>query len=232
MRGLKSLRGLLAERKNKLLVLLIACVVALGATKSYEHSHKRGAEYILDSVVIIESSGRLSGSGVVLDGGRYVLTVNHVIDGMVSGGQEIVVGYRDGEKTLARLVKRNRHFDIALLEVENRHAPGLRLASENTVPVGARVRAFGHPYGITWMVSDGIISRKSYFPPNSNGNQFVIWTTAWIEGGSSGGPLVNENGEIVGLVEAFMNPRGIILGAQHLNLCVSGSEIIRFLGSP
>ena len=232
MRILQGIRGLLNERKNKLLVLLAVSAVTLGTLKTYEHSRKRDAEHILDSVVVVETDGRLSGSGVVLSGGRYVLTVNHVIDGMVEKGRPIVVRYRDGNWAMARLVKRNRHFDIALLEVRTPHAEGLSLVSEDDLRVGAHVRAFGHPFGITWMVSDGIVSRKSYFPPNEKGYEFVIWTTAWIEGGSSGGPLVNDNGEIVGLVEAFMNPRSLMLGAQHLNLCVSGSEILRFLGSP
>jgi S1-C subfamily serine protease len=205
-------------------------LLAIGALKVKERS-RTSADYLMQSVVAIGQPGFASGGGVVLEGGRYVLTVNHVIEGMVNKRQGIVITYRDGSTTDAAVVKRNRHFDIALLEVERPQAPGLKLANGDDIRIGDHVRAFGHPFRITWMVSDGIVSRMSYFPPGVDGRMFVIWTTAWIESGNSGGPLVNDRGEVVGLIMAYANPRGILLGAQHLNLCVSGSEIHRFLNN-
>jgi len=230
MRGLlENLRIVLGKRQTCLTALTIAIVVILAAPKAYERFHRPDAEKILQSVVVVESDGKLFGSGAVLHGGHYVLTVNHVIEVILKAKKPIVIRLRNGTRLVASLVKRNRHFDIALLELPQDVVGGLKVISESGLKQGDKVRAFGHPFGFTWMVSEGIVSKKSYFPPDEDGEEFVVWTTAWIEGGSSGGPLVNNNGEIVGLVMAFSNPRGLKLGAQHLNLCVSGSEILRFL---
>lgn len=233
MRGHWSLRAALGKRQNRLVAIMAIYIASLGTLKIYEHSNRTDADAVLKNVVAIgEASGKLYGSGVVMDGGEYVLTVNHVVEGMLNEKHAVLVTYRDGSSDVATVIRRNSHFDIALLRMHYAHENGLRLVSDKTVHQGDHVRAAGHPFGITWMITDGIISKKSYFPPNSSGDMFVLWTTAFIEGGNSGGPLVNDNGEIVGLVMAFMNPRGAIIGASHLNLCVSGSEILRFLENP
>jgi S1-C subfamily serine protease len=234
MRDDWSLRAILEKRQNMLMALSVLAICAgLATTNIYERSLRPDAKQIIDSVVSIGGAdGRMHGSGVVMEGGRYVLTVNHVIDEQAMLNQPILVTYRDGERVVAQLMRRNRHFDIALLRLPSRHVKGLRLVSDAGVKQGDRVRAIGHPFGIMWMLTDGIISKKSYFPPNPSGDAFVLWMTAPIESGNSGGPLVNENGEIIGLVMAFVNPRGVILGATHFNICVSGSEIIRFLENP
>lgn len=223
-------RAALDANPKRLIALLMVGLLAIGALKVNERS-RTSADYLMNSVVAIGQPDRVYGGGVVLEGGRYVLTVNHVIEDMVKKNKDIVITYRDGSTTNAAVVKRNRHFDIALLEVQRPNAPGLRLAGEHDISIGEHVRTLGHPFAITWMVSDGIVSRLSYFPPDVDGNRFVVWTTAWIEGGNSGGPLVNDRGEVVGLVMSYVNPRGTALGAQHINLCVSSSEIHRFLNN-
>jgi S1-C subfamily serine protease len=231
MRGhLDSLRAILSSRQSRLTATLIVCLTALGTQKTYEHLNRRSAEHILDSVVAIEDAkGRIIGGGAVINDGRYIITVNHVVDHFVRSKKPLIVRYRNGETAHAEIIRRNKNFDIALLKLQRRRYGGLRIKDDKQVRIGAKVRAFGHPFGIPWLISDGIVSKKSYFPPNEDGRMFVIWTTAWIEQGNSGGPLVSEDGEIIGLVMAFMNPRSPILGAQHINLCVSGSEILRFL---
>jgi S1-C subfamily serine protease len=228
----KGLRSILAKRQNRLATLLAICIMALGAQKISERSHRGDAEQLLDSVIAIQyANGFVVGSGVVIDDGRYAITVYHVVDDFIDDNKPIMVRYHDGRIVEAHAIKCNKHFDIALLELPYRAVPGLNVISDREVRQGDHVRALGHPFGITWMVSDGVVSRKSYFPPNKDGKEFVIWTTAWIEGGSSGGPLVNDRGNIVGLVMSFLNLHGVKYGAQHLNLCVSGSEILRFLES-
>lgn len=228
VRGMDRLRAHWTGRSKALTLLLALTMAGAMALKMREGS--RGAEAMLDNVVVIEeANGRLYGAGFVMQGGGYVLTVNHVIEDMVKGHRPIWIRYRDGYRVQAGLVKRNRHFDIALLILPNRHVRGLEIMRDSYAHVGDPVYAIGHPYGIVWMMTEGIVSKKSYFPPDENGESFVIWTSAWIEGGDSGGPLVTKSGKVIGLIQAFINPRGTQLGAQHLNICVSSSEIMRFL---
>lgn len=210
----------------------VTCFALLGTLHIKQRSHQRSAGYIMKSVVTIGVGNFVSGGGVVLKGGRYILTVNHVTENMMA--KTIIVTYRDGMRTKAKVVRRNKHFDIAVLRVEdiNINVPGLSIADPSSIKLGDKVRTFGHPHGLVWMLSEGIVSRKSYFPIGSEGKKFLIWTTAWIERGNSGGPLVNEDGEIVGLVMAMVAPYGSTYGAKHLNLCVSASEIRRFLDNP
>lgn len=217
--------------RMKTLMVLLGISVTMASVHLAHELGNPGAEGILDNVVAIEADGKIIGSGVVLSGGKYALTVNHVIDWHIENEQPVMVLYRDGTEVEAVIVKRNVNFDIALLLLPSRHARGLELASETSISVGEKVYAAGHPFGIPWIISQGIVSKKSYFPPNSDGRMFVIWTTAWIESGNSGGPLVTEGGKVIGLVMAYLNPRSPMLGAQHLNICVSSSEIIRFIES-
>ena len=206
-------------------ILLALCI------RNYEKP-ARDMEFAVSSVVSVEDeSGCVSGSGFILEGGEYAITAYHVVDDYAKKGKEILLRRKHRMADEVTMVKFNRHFDIALLKFKRKQPRGLRVVSETTMRQGDRVYAIGHPYGITWMVTEGIITRMAYWPPNPNGSQYMVWTDAWIENGSSGGPLINSNGDVVGLVVAFANPK--IAGfASHLNLCIAGSEMLRFLDEP
>ena len=233
MRRQGGLRSCWTRRQKILGIALMAAITAFGVDRGYEYRRSHDAEHILNSVVmVVDENGETVGSGAILHDGLHVITVNHVIEKSIDNNKAIWVRYRNGEILRAKLVKRNRHFDIALLEMPKKSKDGLDIKSERLSNMGDGVITVGHPFGIPWMMSEGIISKKSYYPPGPDARIFVIWTTAWIESGNSGGPLISRDGKIIGLVMAYVNPRGVFLGAQHLNICVSGSEIIRFLEAP
>ncbi|MCU0353088.1 MAG: trypsin-like peptidase domain-containing protein, partial [Cytophagales bacterium] len=135
-----------------------------------------------------------SGSGVVFTPDGYIVTNNHVIDGATS--IEVVQGKRSYK---ARMVGTDPSTDIAVLKVEGKNLPAVKLGRSRDVQVGEWVLAVGNPFNLTSTVTAGIVSAKgrnigilgSQFPIES-----FIQTDAAINPGNSGGALVNIRGEL------------------------------------
>ena len=115
---------------------------------------------------------------------------------------------------------------VALVDADI-EAEGLLVADEALDGVGSRVWAVGHTYGMPWMISDGIVSKIRYWPPNEFGTRYMVMTTAWVAGGNSGGPLFDAKGRVIGMVLAFFSKD--TQASQHITICLAGSEMLRFL---
>jgi serine protease Do len=139
---------------------------------------------------------RATGSGFVIDPAGLVVTNAHVVEGATN----VQVRLHDGRRFTAKVVGRDTRVDIALLKIDN--ASGLvvlPLGDSNRLRVGEFVLALGHPFGLEYSVSFGIVSRKgSPLTVAAPGFDF-IQTDAAINPGNSGGPLVNMAGEVVGI---------------------------------
>ncbi|HEY2716925.1 MAG TPA: trypsin-like peptidase domain-containing protein [Solirubrobacterales bacterium] len=156
-----------------------------------------------DGVAFIESrqaEGVASGSGIVLDSEGHVLTNNHVVE----GGSEISVKLEsEGTAYPATVVGTEPNSDLALLRVE---APAsklhpLKLGNSSEVEVGDPVVAIGNPFDLERTVTSGIVSalQREIQAPNGNAIDNVIQTDAAINPGNSGGPLINADGEVIGI---------------------------------
>jgi S1-C subfamily serine protease len=147
-----------------------------------------------------ESGGTATGSGFVIDSEGHILTNNHVIEG--AGTVEVKLG--DSEKKYeAEVVGTDPGTDIALLEVE---APAkelhpLTLGHSGEVEVGDPVVAIGNPFGLDRTVTSGIVSalQRQIQAPNGFSINHVIQTDAAINPGNSGGPLIDSQGEVIGI---------------------------------
>ncbi|WP_049926519.1 S1C family serine protease [Halopiger goleimassiliensis] len=153
----------------------------------------------IDDLFLEEGQGQ--GSGFLYDE-SHVVTNEHV----VAGGEEVDLQYITGDWTNTRLVGRDRYSDLAVLEVD--HVPDgatpLTLASERPV-VGQQVLAIGNPYGLEGSMSQGIVGGvdRTIAAPNRNFSYpNVVQTDAAVNPGNSGGPLVDMDGEVVGIVHA------------------------------
>lgn len=139
------------------------------------------------------------GSGFVFRKDGYILTNHHV----VRDARRIRVTLLDGSGLDAELVGTDQNTDVAVLKIEQDTAlPVLPLADSSTVRVGQFAIAIGNPFGLDYTVTTGIVSGKgrSIF----GGFSFIryqdfIQTDAWINTGSSGGPLLNIHGEVIGI---------------------------------
>jgi serine protease Do len=150
------------------------------------------------------------GSGFVIDGKEgLVVTNNHVID----GADEITISFTDGSKLVAeKVLGRDTKTDLALLKVTpKRPLAQVTFGSSSKLKVGDWVIAIGNPFGLGGSVSVGIISAKQRDINNGPYDDF-LQTDAAINKGNSGGPLINMDGEVVGVNTAIISPTGVSIG--------------------
>jgi S1-C subfamily serine protease len=170
------------------------------------------AARVLPSVVMIKvAGGQGTGSGFIIGGG-YVITDNHVVtlDGQVRHASLQVV-FNNGRSVPARLIGADPFSDIAVIRPRVAgHLPALSLGNSAGVEVGDPVVAFGSPLGLAGTVTSGIVSAL-HRPVRPDGVQgaaaeaFInaIQTDAPINPGNSGGPLVNGQGQVIGVNAAI-----------------------------
>jgi S1-C subfamily serine protease len=166
------------------------------------------------SVVLIETEQALggktegaSGSGVVLDQQGDILTSLHV----VQGADKINVMFADGNTAAGTIVTREPEKDIAVLNVDAspQELVPATMGDPNSLQVGDEAIVVGNPFGLIDSTSDGVISglNRTFKLPNTNQTVGgLIQFDAAVNPGNSGGPLLNRNGEVVGIVTALANP--------------------------
>nr|WP_229779158.1 DegQ family serine endoprotease [Pseudomonas matsuisoli] len=147
------------------------------------------------------------GSGFIISDDGYVLTNNHV----VADADEIMVRLPDRSELEAKLIGADPRTDVALLKVEGKNLPTVKLGDSNALKVGAWVLAIGSPFGFDHSVTTGIVSAKGRSLPNENYVPF-IQTDVAINPGNSGGPLFNLDGEVVGINSQIFTRSGGFMG--------------------
>jgi serine protease Do len=137
-----------------------------------------------------------SGSGFVVDKNGYIITNNHVVD----SADVIRVSIPNDEREYkARLIGRDEETDMAVIKIDaGRPLQAIRIGNSDAVQVGDWAVAIGAPFGLETTVTAGIISAKGR-DIGSRQFQHFIQTDAAINPGNSGGPLLNANGEVVGI---------------------------------
>jgi S1-C subfamily serine protease len=171
-------------------------------------------QVIQPSLVLIETSGASTGddtggvgSGVVVTTEGDILTSLHV----VSGASAIRLTFADGSQSPAEVVVAQPENDIAVLRASQ---PPLRLVpatlgNPNAMRIGDEAFVVGHPLGLYGSMSSGVISGfdRSFQPPGSDRTlDGLIQIDAAVNPGNSGGPLLNRDGQVVGIVAGLVNP--------------------------
>ena len=157
-------------------------------------------EDINPAIVTVDSQlsdGLSCGTGCIIDKSGVILTSAHVID----VGNAVVVTTNNGQNYDAKVLKRlGENKDIALLKIDaKRDFKTVKLGNSEKIKVGEKVLAIGNPFGFSGTLTQGIISRIEK-------EKNRIQTDAAINPGSSGGPLLNTKGEIIGINQAIYNP--------------------------
>jgi len=143
------------------------------------------------------------GSGVIIDPSGVILTNNHVVE----GGGKITVRLQDGREFDAVDIKSDPKTDIAVVRIKADNLRAAKLGDSDKVAVGDWVLALGDPFGLEGTVTAGIISAKGRamgIAPREN----FLQTDAAINPGNSGGPLVNLDGEVIGINTAITTRSG------------------------
>ncbi|WP_342649524.1 DegQ family serine endoprotease [Pseudomonas sp. REB1044] len=147
------------------------------------------------------------GSGFIISPDGYVLTNNHV----VADADEIIVRLSDRSELQAKLVGTDPRTDVALLKVDGKNLPTVKLGDSEKLKVGEWVLAIGSPFGFDHSVTKGIVSAKGRTLPNDTYVPF-IQTDVAINPGNSGGPLFNMKGEVVGINSQIFTRSGGFMG--------------------
>jgi serine protease Do len=147
------------------------------------------------------------GSGFIISADGYVLTNNHV----VADADEIIVRLSDRSDHTAKLIGADPRTDVALLKIDAKNLPTVKLGNSEKLKVGEWVLAIGSPFGFDHSVTAGIVSAKGRSLPNENYVPF-IQTDVAINPGNSGGPLFNLNGEVVGINSQIFTRSGGFMG--------------------
>ncbi len=141
-------------------------------------------------------AARAVGSGFIVDRTGYIMTNAHVID----EASRIIVKLDSGEEFPATVVGTDSETDLAVLKIDaRRDLPFVKFANSDKAEVGDWVLALGSPFGLAKSVTAGIISQTQRETPYASVFQKFIQTDAAINRGNSGGPLVNMDGEVVGV---------------------------------
>lgn len=152
--------------------------------------------------------GGASGSGFLISQDGYVVTNHHVVD----GAEEITITLNDHREFTAELVGSDVNSDLAVLKIAAEGLQPARLGSSRDLKVGEWVLAIGSPFGLQYSVAAGIISYMGRSIPTGGANYVsYIQTDVAINPGHSGGPLLNLDGEVVGInSQIFTNSGGSI----------------------
>ncbi|MDD3436115.1 MAG: trypsin-like peptidase domain-containing protein [Candidatus Gastranaerophilales bacterium] len=157
-------------------------------------------EKITPAIVTIDAQlpdGISSGTGCVIAPSGIILTSSHVID----NSADIDVTIHSGKVykgTIISILGKNN--DLALIKIKSDETlPIIRLGDSESLKVGQKVLAIGNPFGFSYTLTQGIISRIDY-------SKNKIQTDAAINPGNSGGPLLNSQGEVIGISQSIYNP--------------------------
>src|ERR1700744_5907759 len=154
-----------------------------------------------------------SGSGVIISNDGYIVTNNHVVD----GADEVTVTLSNRKSFKAKVVGADPSSDIAVIKIDAQGLPFLLYGNSDDVKIGQWVLAVGYPLTLGTTVTAGIVSakdrtldinrRQSQTPVES-----FIQTDAAVNPGNSGGPLINTDGQLVGINSAIASPTGSYAG--------------------
>jgi S1-C subfamily serine protease len=181
---------------------------------------KNDADIIINGSPFESQSVRL-GSGFVYDREGHIVTNNHVVD----GSKTVDVTFVDGNTYTANVIGNDPYSDISVLQITDNdflYASGekstsapLVIGNSSNLQVGQQIIAIGNPFGLSGTMTTGIISQFGRLLPNPDTGFSIpdgIQTDATINPGNSGGPLLNMQGQVIGINTAISSSTGVFSG--------------------
>ncbi len=173
---------------------------------------------------------RSGGSGVIVDKEGYILTNNHVIE----GADKVKIKLNDGREFTATVKGKDPRTDLAVLHIKAKDLPVAALGDSDKLEVGEWAIAIGSPFGLEHTVTVGVISAKGRSGLGTGTYEDFIQTDASINPGNSGGPLINIDGEVVGINAMIIQPGTgigfaipINMAKQILNDLIKEGKVVR-----
>ena len=204
-----------------LLATPVACAVS-AENRLDEEQSTRIYRQVVPATVFLSSSyatstvrGGSIGSGFIVDEAGTVLTNAHVVD----GAHTVMAKLYDGRRVKADVIGIDRYTDIAVIQLKGitSKLPTLRFGSSERLRVGQRTLVIGNPYGLGFGLSTGILSGIDRMPPTLNFSEPrvpLLQTTAPMNPGDSGGPLLNMEGRVIGITTS------VLAGTQNIGFAI------------
>lgn len=148
------------------------------------------------------------GTGVIVDDAGHILTNDHV----VGEADDITVRLQDGRTFKAQVIGKDSRTDLAVIKIKASGLTPAKLGESDNLKIGEWVVAAGNPFGLDNTITAGIVSAKGRAIMGGNQYEDFIQTDAAINPGNSGGPLVNLDGQVVGINTAIFSRSGGYMG--------------------
>lgn len=167
---------------------------------------------------MMQPEQRASGSGVIISEDGYIVTNNHVVsDGGAGVADEITVTLNNKKTYKAKVIGKDASTDLAVIKIDGNNLPFLLYGNSDNVKLGQWALAIGYPLSLETTVTAGIISAKGRNigingKQSQNPIESFIQTDAAVNQGNSGGPLINTDGQIIGINSAIYAPTGTYAG--------------------
>ncbi|MEW6376065.1 MAG: trypsin-like peptidase domain-containing protein [Thermodesulfobacteriota bacterium] len=216
---------ILRKKQKQFLIGILVLLIALWSSHAFsitedEKNNIAVYEKVADGVVNITSIAvqmdfffnpfptQGSGSGSIIDTKGHIVTNHHV----VANAQKLEVTLADGSKWPARLIGSDPDNDLAVIKIDapREKLKAIPMGDSKNVRIGQKVLAIGNPFGLQRTLTTGIVSSLGRTIRSEVGTliEDVIQTDAAINPGNSGGPLLNSDGEIIGINSAIISPSG------------------------
>ena len=167
-----------------------------------------GSDLLVSDHVRAAAASASVASGVIIDTNGDILTSLHI----VAGAPVIELTFADGTKSSAEIVGAQPENDIAVLQARQppQKLVPATLGNPNALRIGDEAYVAGSPFGLVNSMSSGVISglERSYDLPDGSTMEHLIQVDAAVNPGNTGGPLLNRDGQVVGIVSQILNPTG------------------------
>jgi hypothetical protein len=194
------------------LLLAVAALLAIPAAGDFSEAVQR-----VDPAVVTITVGEQAGSGFIVSTEGHIVTNSHVVEGAL--GADIVVKLQNGESLKADLQHTSANRDLAVVKVDRANLPIVQFASSEQLTAGQDVAAVGAPLGLEHSVTRGVISALSR---EIDGNTYLQIDAALNEG-NSGGPIINDEGQVVGVAVR------VATEAQNVGFAIPSLDTMTFL---
>ncbi len=169
-----------------------------------------------------------SGSGVIFSSDGYIVTNEHVIDGLVDESTIEVTTY-DGQTHSAKVIGYDTKTDLAVLKIDGNNLPYASFSDSSQLMLGQDVIAIGNPLGLGISCSNGIVSALEKEISINNVYMTVIQTNAAVNAGNSGGGLFDINGNLVGIVNAKKSASFTETSVEGMGYAIPANTVTRII---
>ena len=194
--------------------LLLLAVLLTGSLAHAQFA--QAADKVRDAVVTVQvTKEKRRGTGFIISPDGYILTNKHVLNGATEATVKLV----NGDELPAKVVQTDDAWDLLVLKIERQHLPTVQFAASGKLKQGDEVAAIGAPFGLSDTLTKGVVSSVAR---EIEGRKYIQIDAA-LNQGNSGGPIINDEGQVVGVATKAA------LKAENVGFAIPSDDAMSFL---